>query len=173
MDSVTESVLVAIRKIIHASDMYSRHIRKTTGRTSPQLLLLKAISTNPGATIGQLAQTISLSQATTTTVLDKLESEGLAQRTRSTTDRRKVSVELTNAGQLLLQSAPEPLQQQFIEQFEQMRLHERTALLASLQHIVELMVTPMQGIAEISDLPPIEKTLASMPIQKPQAAELI
>lgn len=173
MDSVTESVLVAIRKIIHASDMYSRQIRKATGRTSPQLLLLKAISANPGATIGQLAQIISLSQATTTTVLDKLELEGLAQRTRSTTDRRKVNVELTGAGQLLLQSAPQPLQQQFIEQFEQMRLHERTALLAALQHVVELMVIPMQGIAQISGTPSIEPAMTALPMQESQPAELI
>lgn len=173
MDSVTESVLVAIRKIIHASDMYSRQIRKTTGRTSPQLLLLKAICANRGATVGQLAEKISLSQATTTTVLDKLESEGLAQRTRSTTDRRKVNVELTDAGQLLLQSAPQPLQQQFIEQFEKMRIHERTALLAALQHVVELMVTPIKGIDEIDDLPSIERALAAIPIPESQPAELI
>lgn len=143
MDSVTESVLVAIRKIIHASDVHSRHIRRATGRTSPQLLLLKAIASYPGASIGKLADSISLSQATTTTILDKLENEGLAQRIRSTTDRRKVNVVVTESGQALLASAPTPLQSQFIERFEMLRPHERTALLSSLQHIADLMqVTP-------------------------------
>ncbi len=156
MDSTTESVLVAIRKIIHASDVHSRYIRRTTGRTSPQLLLLKAIASTPGASIGQLAEQISLSQATTTTILDKLENEGLAQRIRSSSDRRKVHVAVTEAGQALLQSAPSPLQSQFIQRFESLRPHERTALLSSLQHIADLMEASPESSALLATLPAID-----------------
>lgn len=144
MDSVTESVLVAIRKIIHASDLHSRQTKRLTGRTSPQLLLLKAIKDNPGASVGLLANKISLSQATTTTILDRLVNDGLATRERSSEDRRKVLVNITEQGLETLSSAPLPLQSQFVDQFEQLRTHERTALLASLQHVAELMLAPVK-----------------------------
>lgn len=98
MEAITDAVLVAIRKIIRASDLHSNHMRRSTGLTSPQLLLLKAMQANPDASVGQLSEQISLSQATVTTVLDRLEMDGLAIRERSTTDRRKVHARLTEKG---------------------------------------------------------------------------
>lgn len=142
MDSLTESVLVAIRKIIHASDLHSRQIKRHTGRTAPQLLLLKAINDHPGAPVGLLAGQISLSQATTTMVLDRLEKEGLAVRRRCETDRRKVLVDITENGLEQLACAPSPLQSRFIEEFEKLRIYEQTAMLAALQHVAELMLSP-------------------------------
>lgn len=139
MEATTEGVFAAIRKIIQASDLHSNSIRRTTGLTSPQLVLLRAIRNHPDMTIGELSRLISLSQSTVTIILDHLEEEELATRYRSEVDRRKVHARLTSKGQLALELAPAPLQPHFIEEFENLLKHEQSALLASLQKIAAMM----------------------------------
>ena len=144
MERLTEGVVAAIRRIIQASDLHSSSIRRSAGITAPQLALLRAIAGHPDATVGELSKIICLSQSTVTIVLDRLEEEGLALRYRSDTDRRKVYAKLTEKGILTLEVAPAPLQGHFIEQFENLMDHERTALLSSLQQIAAMMDEPRQ-----------------------------
>ena len=61
-----EEVLVALRRVIRATDLHSKHLAKTTGLTAPQILLLQTIRDKDQATIGEIAGEISLSQATVT-----------------------------------------------------------------------------------------------------------
>ena len=139
MENTTEAVLASVRKIIRASDLYSSQMRRTAGLTSPQLLLLRAIRDYPAATLGELAGKISLSQATATTILNRLETMDLAKRYRSEVDRRKSHVVLTEKGKGILESAPLPMQAKFIEQFETLKTFEQTAILSSLQQVAEMM----------------------------------
>ena len=145
MENTTEAVLASVRKIIRASDLHSSHIRRTSGLTSPQLLLLRAIRDFPKATLGQLAEHISLSQATATTILDRLENMELATRYRSDVDRRKSHVKLTAMGESMLESAPMPMQSQFISQFEHLKPFEQTAILSTLQRVAEMMQEDMSS----------------------------
>lgn len=146
MDSITEAVLTATRKINRATDIYSSHIRRSAGLSAPQILLLRAVQEMPSATAGELAQKINLSQATTTTILDRLEVLELVKRYRSDKDRRKVHVSLTSSGCEALKEAPLPLQVHFIEQFENLRPFERTAILSALQQVVDMMEVPLSEV---------------------------
>ena len=95
MERVNE-VLVALRRIIRATDLYSKHLAKNTGLTAPQMLLLQTLRNKGGETVGAIAKEMSLSQATVTTILDRLEKKSLVIRERSTSDRRNVLVYLTD-----------------------------------------------------------------------------
>lgn len=152
MDSITEAVMVAIRKIIRASDLHSSELRRSNGLTSPQILLLQAAEDMPGATLGELSELIHLSQATASTILDRLEEETLLERYRSETDRRKMHVRLTTKGKKVLESAPKPMQASFIAQFQNLKPHERSAILSSFQHVAEMML-PEEEKAEDADRP--------------------
>ena len=90
-------------------------------------------------TSGALADEMSLSQATVTTVLDRLEARGLVQRERSSTDKRKVYVTLTDAGAKTLKLAPAPLQQYFAQQFQALDDWEQTMIISALQRIAHMM----------------------------------
>ncbi|MDA9909960.1 MarR family transcriptional regulator, partial [Gammaproteobacteria bacterium] len=79
-----ESVLIALRRLIRATDLHSRDLVKKTGLTTPQLLLLQSIKQNGEVSIRELALEISLSQATVTSILDRLENKKLVVRKRST-----------------------------------------------------------------------------------------
>lgn len=139
MMSKTEDVLIALRRVIRATDLHSRQLIKTASVTAPQLLLMQAINREENAIISQLAVEVSLSQATVTTILDRLEKRELVYRQRSDTDKRKVHVYLTEAGKTLLDTAPTVLQQDFVDRFTALSDWEQSMILASLQRIAHMM----------------------------------
>ncbi|MEE4660586.1 MAG: MarR family transcriptional regulator [Halieaceae bacterium] len=119
--------------------MHSKRLARTSGLTAPQILLLQAVNRLEGATLGRLASEVSLSQATVTTIMDRLEGRGLVERERSTTDKRRVHVRLTELGQITLRDAPTPLQEQFARQFAELEEWEQTMILAALQRVAHMM----------------------------------
>ena len=134
-----EELLIALRQVIRAIDLYSKKLSKETGLTSPQLLVLKAVEDHDDAMVKEVAETINLSSATITSILDRLERRGLVTRTRSTMDKRKVGINLTVAGNEIIKDSPKPLQGHFIARFEAMEKWEQSQMLATMQKIVSMM----------------------------------
>ncbi len=134
-----EEVLVALRRIIRAIDLQSKRLMQTSGLTGPQLLVMQAIMRGGSVSAGALAQAVSLSQGTVTSILDRLERRGLVQRKRSPEDKRKVLVTLSAQGSEVLLGAPTPLQESFIRAFRDLREWEQTQILSSLQRVAEMM----------------------------------
>jgi DNA-binding MarR family transcriptional regulator len=134
-----EEVLVALRRVIRATDLHSKHLAKTTGLTAPQILLLQTIRDKGEVTIGELANGMSLSQATVTTILDRLEKRNLVFRERSREDKRKVHAYLTEEGHNTLKEAPIPLQDHFARQFSDLQEWEQTMIISSLQRVAQMM----------------------------------
>ena len=134
-----EEVLVSLRRVIRATDLHSKHLAKTTGLTAPQILLLQTIRDKGEVTIGELASDMSLSQATVTTILDRLEKRELVYRERSKEDKRKVHAYLTDDGFETLKDAPMPLQEHFARQFGDLQEWEQTMIISSLQRVAQMM----------------------------------
>ena len=88
-------VLVALRRIIRAVDLHSKSVSKASGLTPPQILILQAIRQLGEVTTGRVSAEVSLSQATVTTILDRLEQRDLIERYRSERDRRIVHARLS------------------------------------------------------------------------------
>lgn len=134
-----EEVLIALRRVIRATDLHSKHLAKTTGLTAPQILLLQTIRNKGRSTIGELAADMSLSQATVTTILDRLEKRELVYRVRSEEDKRKVHAHLTDSGHQVLKDAPRPLQEHFTREFDNLEEWEQSMIIASLQRVAHMM----------------------------------
>ena len=132
-------VLITIRKIIRATDLYSRQLSKKSGLTAPQLLVLQAIQEMGAVAISRLSTHVSLSQATVTSILDRLEGRGLVSRHRSTMDKRVVHATLTPQGEAMIQQAPKPLQDVFSAAFEKLEEWEKSMIVASLQRVASMM----------------------------------
>ncbi len=151
-----EEVLIAIRQIIRAIDLHSKKLSKESGLTGPQLILMRSIRELGQVTIKELSKQTNMSQATATTILDRLERNELVQRIRSDKDKRKVHAHLTDKGRLLLEEAPLPLQQSFVNDFQQLADWEQSLLLSSVQRISSMMnaegmdVAPMLEIGSIT-----------------------
>jgi DNA-binding MarR family transcriptional regulator len=134
-----DQVLISLRKIIRAIDLHSKQIERESGLTGPQLLLMQLIDTSGEITAGVIAREVSLSQATVTSIIDRLERKGLLQRVRNTDDKRKVMVSLTAEGHTALEKAPTLMQESFIKRFDQLEEWEQSLILSSLQRVGDMM----------------------------------
>ncbi|GHE88264.1 MarR family winged helix-turn-helix transcriptional regulator [Thalassotalea profundi] len=134
-----EELLVSIRKVIRAIDLHSKQLNKSSGLTGPQLLIMKEISQVSGVTASIIAKNINLSAATVTNILDRLEKRDLIKRVRSLTDKRRVELFLSEAGEVCLVGSPQPLQEHFIDKFCSLESWEQSLLLSSMQRIATMM----------------------------------
>lgn len=134
-----EELLVALRRIIRAVDLRSKQLSKHVGLTGPQLLVMQNIEERPGIMVREIADNINLSPATITNILDRLETRDLATRIRSTQDKRKVGVFLTEKGKVAVVDAPRPLQEHFVERFAQLQEWEQSQMVATVQRIATMM----------------------------------
>ena len=92
MNESETRVLSAIRRIVHAVDSHSKELERALGITLPQLVMLRAIRTLGEVTTGRLSAAASLSPATVTTILDKLEARRPARGHRHAPERRRGEV---------------------------------------------------------------------------------
>lgn len=163
--SVCDEVLIAIRRIIQSIDLHSKHLIKKFGLTGPQLIILREISQSDEITASDISRAISLSQATVTGVLDRLEKRGFVVRRRSDRDRRRTLVETTQAGNHILATAPPLMQESFTEQFSEMQAWEQHMILSSLHRLVAMMdakqivAAPLLTISAIDPSPEESKVI--------------
>ena len=150
-----DEVLVALRRVIRATDLHSKRLSKSAGLTAPQLLIMRTIRDLGQVTIGTIADKISLSHATVTTILDRLELRKLVYRVRSTQDKRKVHAHLTEAGGEILARAPNPLQEDFIKKYQALAEWEQTMILASLQRVANMMDADHIDASPVLDVGPV------------------
>ena len=139
MTDLTEEVLIFLRRIIRANDLHSRRLGRETGLTTPQLVVMRAIEATNEPTVSEISRGVSLSQATVTNILNRLESQGLVHRQRSELDKRRVHLRVTAAGRKLLATAPLPLQEGFIARFNQLAEWEQHLIVSSLARIAAMM----------------------------------
>lgn len=146
---LTSNVLIALRRIMRAVDLHSKKTEKEYKLTSPQLILLNQIVKRDEIPIGILAKNVSLSNATITGIVDRLESRGLVKRIRSSNDRRQVLIKTTDQGIEILKSAPSLLQEQFIKRFEELKSTEQEAILAALEKVATMMQAEHLEVAPV------------------------
>ncbi len=149
--NTSAQVLSTLRQIIRAMDIHSRYLSKKYGLTGPQLVVASEIGQSGAITIGELAKRVSLSQATVTTILDRLEAKELATRIRSQQDKRRVYVDITEKTRRILETHPNFLQEEFIQRFKALEEWEQTLILSSIQRIAAMMDTssiPEGGYAD-------------------------
>lgn len=137
-NDIADQIIIALRRVIRAVDLHSRTLVQSHGLTGPQALILKALPVNP-VPVSELAGRVSLSVATVTDILNRLEQRGLITRERDEQDRRRVLVGATPAGLALRESSPPLLQERFVQSLNALQDWEQTMLLASLQRLGAMM----------------------------------
>ncbi|MBN1932977.1 MAG: MarR family transcriptional regulator [Desulfobacterales bacterium] len=137
--TISDSVMIALRKIIQAIDMNSKKLVKRVGLTGPQLVILQEIFNLGEVAVGEIADAVSLSQATVTGILERMEKRGLLIRERSNQDKRRIMVRITESGKQVLRDAPPLMQEAFVERFSSLQEWEQTMILSALQRLVSIM----------------------------------
>ena len=139
MQDRAQSSLLALRRILRATRDNTRRIARATGLSAPQLMVLQIVAEAGEATPKTIARSAGIAPATTTALIEKLVSRGYARRERGTTDRRQSWVSLTDEGRAALDSAPDPLHQQFTEKFDRIPDWEQAMLVAALERVAAML----------------------------------
>jgi len=155
-----DEILVSLRRITRAIDLHSKRVLKLSGLTTSQLLVLQIIDRLGSPSPSAIARDIVLSQATVSTLLDRLSKNGLISRGRSEGDRRQMVVELTDLGREKLSASPSPLQEEFLGKFRDLPDWEQHLLIASMQRVASMMnaenldASPILALGEIGQANP-------------------
>ncbi|WP_417247831.1 MarR family winged helix-turn-helix transcriptional regulator [Celeribacter sp.] len=138
MDRLDTS-LIALRRILRATETYERDLARAAGLTPAQLRVLQLVGTDGSSTPKGLATKMRVTQATVTTLVDKLVKAGLVERVPSLTDRRQTNVVITEAGRASLVDAPDALQQRYVKAFAGLADWEQAQLVASLERVADML----------------------------------
>ena len=159
---LSQMVLSTLRQITREIGVHSKNLVKRVGLTVPQLLVLREVVDAGELPMGRLAERVSLSQATVTTIVDRLEIHGKIERHRSQSDRRQVLLVATDEGSRVARENPSLLQEEFVEAFSKLQPWEQTQILSSLQRVAAMMnaherpASPMLHAGEVPGGTPIE-----------------
>lgn len=139
MEDRTQASLIAIRRIMRATEQHEKALARATGLTIPQWVVLRIVRELGETTPKVIAEKARISQATVSALLDRLQMRGLTTRTRGHTDRRQVWVKLTEQGASIMRSAPDALQDLFAAKFSSLPDWEQAMLVAALERIASLL----------------------------------
>lgn len=139
---VDEQIVVVLRRITQAIDLWSRELQRSFGLTSPQLAVLREVAVGQNVTPTTLGEALHLSQPTVTGILQRLNEAGLVERCRSENDRRSIVAKVTPEGAAILAKAPPLLRDQFCERLATFPEYRQTELLSSLQLVADMLQAP-------------------------------
>jgi DNA-binding MarR family transcriptional regulator len=154
----SEAALIALRQILRATEINSRALAKQSGLSPSQLILLQVLSQSETETPGSLSKHLSLGQATITTLLDKLAELGMIARRKDETDRRRVLIEILDAGKRVVDETPGSLQMRFEARFSKLEEWEQSFLVAAVERIALMLdaedidASPVLDVGRITNL---------------------
>ncbi len=146
-----EDALIALRRVMRATELSSLSLAKKSGLTPTQLIALQVIAVTPDATPSFLSAKTTLSQATITTVLDKLEKRGMITRQRDDADKRRLYLRITDEGRQTIATAPDILQIQFQRNFQQLEDWEQSMIVTAFQRVAAMLDAEQLDAAPILD----------------------
>lgn len=135
----TDISLIALRRILRATELYGKELANAAKLTAAQFRALQIVGEIGHATPSDIATRMGVSQATITALVDKLVARGLVTRERSERDRRQTNVTITAGGQATVDEAPDALQQRYVRKFEALEDWEQAQIIASLERVAAML----------------------------------
>lgn len=93
-----EETFLALRRVMAAMRGRFHGVLREHGLTFPQWILLKDLRRNGRMSVSEIAETLDVSSANVTGIVDRLETAEFAERSRSPDDKRVVFVHITEKG---------------------------------------------------------------------------
>lgn len=158
-DNRAETALVALRRILRATEINSRELARQTGLTTSQFIILQIIGRDGSAMPSSVAKAARLTPATVTVLVAKLERAGLVTRRRGTEDRRRNWIEITAAGREVLATSPNLLQDRFHTNFRRLENWEQALVISALERVSALLDAGELDAAPVLDVGEIDRLL--------------
>lgn len=118
----------------------------SVGLTPAQYGVLTVLAAEPGLDQTRLSRALAFDKVTVMRVLKGLEERGLVRREQSAVSRRQKTVDLTPAGQALLEAAREPAERAYQRLLSPLDVAQR-------HQLIELLQTLTNGLADEARAP--------------------
>ncbi len=132
-------IIHSLRRISRSVGIHSRKLNAKFGLTTPQLICLDVLAKANKMILRDLARKINLGESTVNGIVDRLEAKDFLIRRRSAEDRRKVYLEITEAGREMIRKTPPLLQDKLSASLAGLSDAEKRTITESLERLVELM----------------------------------
>jgi DNA-binding MarR family transcriptional regulator len=135
----TKEIVFLLRKLMQGAEQYSKELNRKYQVSAPQLSCLLSLDENGPLPPSQIAKQIMVNSSTVTGIIDRLEQKGLVQRSRVSSDRRVITVNLTVEGKKLARNAPPPIQKKIIDGLQKLPLEQSRKIIEALKTLTEML----------------------------------
>jgi DNA-binding MarR family transcriptional regulator len=142
-----QQTIYLIRKLMQAGAYYTKELNKKYNVSAPQVACLLALLEDGPMALSQIARKIMVNSSTLTGIIDRLEQKALVTRTRTSLDRRVITIELTEEGRRVAENAPPPIQLKIVEGLKQLDEGEREQIIQALSKLAEMIDSKELGPA--------------------------
>lgn len=134
-----QSVLNSFRCLVKSLRVADRAGLKEHGLGASQLYVLHELKREAPLSINELAERTATDQSTVSVVVAKLIDKGFVTRERSEEDGRRLDLDLTSKGRLLLKRLPPPIQRSIIDGVQRLPRERAKALAEALSEICAVL----------------------------------
>ena len=138
-DEKMRDVLQQLRVLFRNIQAHSRWVEKQCGVSAAQLWALWELHSAPGMRVSDLSRVLSVHQSTASNMLDKLEEKRMIRRERGGSDQRVVRLFVTEAGEAVLDKAPDHAQGAIMGALVKMPDQVIEELTDGLSHLIDEM----------------------------------
>jgi len=135
----TKEIVFLMRKLMQGSELYTKELNKKHQVSAAQLNCLLTLYENGPLPPSQIAKHIMVKSSTITGVVDRLEKKGLVSRIRNSPDRRVITIQLTEAGRMLTEHAPPPIQQKIVDGLKRLPDSEMEQIVSTLTKLTDML----------------------------------
>ncbi len=128
-----------LRQIAHAINKHSKYLQEKYHITVPQIICLREIYEHGPISFSALTKIVALNNSTVTGIVDRLERQGLVQRTRTSADRRQIHIVITEKGVEFLQNTPPPVSDRLIDGLKQYSDEEINRIIWAIDQVALLL----------------------------------
>src|SRR5690606_19002816 len=125
----------------------------------PIFIILQIVARESRVLPSAVAKSARLTQATVTSLVDKLERNGLVNRRRDTEDRRRIWIEVTAAGRKALAASPDLLQDRFQVAFRKLADWEQAMIIAALERVSTMLDAATLDASPVLDIGDLDRLL--------------
>ncbi len=155
---VIKEIVDAIRRLYRAVYLDSSKMSRQFGLTGAQSGVLRNLFAHGALSSADLSRKLYVTPSNITGVIDRLEKKGLVERTRKVGDRRVALITLTEKGNELSKSLPDPIEKKLISELIDLEPEHVQLLSMAMNQIINLIDTkgvedaPMELNQEISPI---------------------
>lgn len=140
-ESVIQDIVRSIRRLVRAVYLDSQKISKRYGLTGPQSSVLRNLLNNGSMSSADLSRNLFVTPSNITGIIDRLEKKQFVERIKKEGDRRIALITLTQTGQELSKTLPDPIMKKFITQLADLEPEHVQLLAMAMNQILNLIDT--------------------------------